>query len=205
MSIENATTDAEYEDLVASLAPMRRQWPVGSSAIAPRIQQWIRSTDADADTDIDTDVTITMVSLAVDREFRERAAGGQDKEMFLRLIEQWRAERAGAVSSMAEIIACPSYLRIIGMGWRVLPLIIEQLEREGDEPDHWCAALEAVTGEDPVPEDAYGDTVRIAQAWIAWNETRIAWSFRTSTTRTIESPATGLIATTASPGPRNLM
>lgn len=95
------------------------------------------------------------------------------KEIFLRLVDQWRKERPAASSSIAEIIACPSYLRIIGMGPKVMPLIIEQMEREGDDPDHWCAALEAVTGEDPVPEEAQGDNVGIAQAWIAWHKTRV--------------------------------
>ena len=54
------------------------------------------------------------------------------------------------------------------MGRSAAPLLIEQLEREGDDPDHWCVALEAVTGENPVPEIASGDLVRITQAWIAW-------------------------------------
>jgi len=57
------------------------------------------------------------------------------------------------------------------MRQRAVPLIIEQLEREGDDPDHWGAALEAVTGENPVPEVAAGDLVRMAQAWIAWHKT----------------------------------
>ena len=64
------------------------------------------------------------------------------------------------------------------MGRGVLPLIIQQLESEGNEPDHWCAALEAVTGEDPVPEDAQGDSVSIAKAWIAWdNKNKIFYGF----------------------------
>ena len=199
MSMENATADTDYEDWVATLDLVRRHWTSGSTVCALNLKRWIRSAEIDADSDV------TMLTLAVDFEFRQYPARDQEKSMFLQLVEQWRAERAEAMSSMAEIIACPSYLRIIGMGWRALPLIIEQLESEGDEPDHWCAALEAVTGEDPVPEDAHGDTVRIAQAWIAWNKARIAWSFPTSTTQTIESPATGLVGTTALLGPQNLM
>ena len=96
------------------------------------------------------------------------------KGMFLHLAEQWRLERPATSSSMAEKIACLSYLRIIAMGVSALPLIIEQLERERDDPDHWGPALEAITGENPVPEDARGDTVRTAQAWMAWSKTRAA-------------------------------
>ena len=88
---------------------------------------------------------------------------------FARLIERWHAER-GITSSMSEMIACPSYLKIVGMGEKALPLILGQLEHEGDDPDHWFAALEAITGEDPVPEDAYGDTKKMAAAWLSWAE-----------------------------------
>ena len=86
------------------------------------------------------------------------------------LVQQWHEERPPFSSSIADMIACPSYLRIIAMGRAVAPLILEQLKQEGDDPDHWHAALEAITGENPVPEDAQGDTVRTAEAWIAWGE-----------------------------------
>lgn len=102
--------------------------------------------------------------------------------VFQQLVEKWYEERKNALSSMAEMIACPSYLRIIGLGPNVLPLIIEQLRREGDKPDHWCAALEAVTGENPVPEDSYGNTRKIANHWIAWHTDRTQQSF-------LDSPA----------------
>ena len=190
MSIPNAATDEEYEDLIAALTPIRYQPNAGSSATVAGIRRWTRLAEADT----------TKVAFTGDLGIRQRPVGEHALDMFRRLVEQWHTERIGAASSMAEIIACPSYLRIIGMGLRALPLIIEQLAREGNEPDHWCAALEAITGEDPVPEDAHGDTVRIAQAWIAWNKARVAWSFPTSTTPTIESPAIRLAATTASPG-----
>ncbi len=98
--------------------------------------------------------------------------------LFQRLVDQWHEERKGAFSSMAEMIACPSYLRIIGLGANVLPLIIGQLKREGDNPDHWCAALEAITGEDPVPEHAHGNTVLIARQWISWHTDRTHQSFQ---------------------------
>ena len=61
------------------------------------------------------------------------------------------------------------------MGEKAVSLILAQLVREGDDPDHWYAALEAITGEDPVPENAYGDTVKIAAAWITWAEGKNGW------------------------------
>ena len=115
------------------------------------------------------------------------------------LVKHWHEQRIEISSSISEIIACPAYLRIIAMGRRGLPLIIEQLKSEGDDPDHWCAALEAITGEDPVPEDAHGDTVRIAQAWIEWSKT--SWISRAlDEGRTIGSRALGPLSTTALPG-----
>jgi hypothetical protein len=70
---------------------------------------------------------------------------------------------------------CPSYQRIIGMGGRVVPLILREMENEGDDPDHWFWALEMITGADPVPVEAYGDTVQMAQAWHSWAEGRYVW------------------------------
>lgn len=197
MTTPHAATDREYEDWAGyfAFALARHQPTEGSSAPVARGQRWAFPPADDT----------TVAVFIDDFDFHQNIIGDQDGEMFLQLVEQWRAERLGATSSMAEIVACPSHLRIIGMGWRAVPLIIEQLEIEGDEPDHWCAALEAITGEDPVPKDAHGDTVRIAQAWIEWNKVRSAWFFPTSTTRTIESPARGLAATTASLGLPNLM
>lgn len=184
MTMATATTD-RFEELVPAASPVWYQTIVGSSG-AEAFQRWRNPVPTDT----------TSGSFAVDLGIRQLSICDQDRELFLRLVEQWHVERVGAASSMAEMIACPSYLRIIGMGLRALPLIMEHLEREGDEPDHWCAALEAITGENPVREDAHGDTVRIADAWIEWNQARVAWSFPASTTRTIESPATRVFATT---------
>jgi hypothetical protein len=61
----------------------------------------------------------------------------------------------------------PAYQRIIGMGPRVVPLILRELRRK---PDHWFWALTAITGQDPIrPEDA-GDILRMTQAWLDFGE-----------------------------------
>ena len=119
---------------------------------------------------------VELVSATDDRQPPSRQPWLE--EYFHLLVRQWHEQRNEASSSISEVIACPAYLRIIAMGSRVLPLIIEQLKSEGDEPDHWCAALEAITGDNPVPENAHGDTLRIARAWIDWSET--SWLFRVS-------------------------
>ena len=97
-----------------------------------------------------------------------------DEGKFVSLRDKWHEER-GATSSVSEMISCRSYLSIIGMGKRAIPLILKQIEREGEDPDHWFAALSAITEEDPVPEDAYGDTVKMAEAWLSWAKERHDW------------------------------
>lgn len=57
------------------------------------------------------------------------------------------------------------YQRIIGMGWPVVPLILEELQRE---PDQWFWALESITEENPVPPEASGQVRLMVQAWIEW-------------------------------------
>jgi hypothetical protein len=57
------------------------------------------------------------------------------------------------------------YQRIIGMGMPVVPLILEELERE---PDQWFWALEAITEENPVPTEANGVVRLMAKAWVDW-------------------------------------
>lgn len=104
----------------------------------------------------------------------ERSPSAEDADKFTRLAEQWHKER-GVTSSLSEMFACPSYQQIIGMGEKALPLIFARLRREGDDPDHWFAALGAITGQNPVPEDAYGDTLKMAGAWLSWAEERNVW------------------------------
>jgi hypothetical protein len=98
----------------------------------------------------------------------------QDEILFNLLVQQWHQER-GISSSIADMVLCPSYQRIIAMGQDAMSLILRQLQREGDDPDHWFWALEMITGQDPVPAEAYGDNVAIAQAWLSWARGRYAW------------------------------
>jgi hypothetical protein len=85
------------------------------------------------------------------------------RERFRRLASEWK-EQSRYLSNTAQMAMLKPYQRIIGMGWPVVPLILEELRRE---PDQWFWALEAITGEDPVPPEAAGTVRRMAQAWIA--------------------------------------
>lgn len=53
------------------------------------------------------------------------------------------------------------------MGMPVVPLILEDLRHQ---PYHWFWALNAITGEQPVPQSAHGRVREMADAWINWGE-----------------------------------
>ena len=84
-------------------------------------------------------------------------------ELFHRLATEWRMSREpGDIHQMAMHMA---YQRIIGLGISVVPSVLQELK---GKPDHWFWALNAITGEDPVPQDAQGDLRRMAEAWLEW-------------------------------------
>jgi hypothetical protein len=96
-----------------------------------------------------------------------------DAAKFQRLIRQWHHER-GITSSIVEMAMCPSYQQIIGMGPVAVPLILRQMESEGDDPDMWFWALTAITNADPIPDEIRGDYVEMAKAWLEWADRHLA-------------------------------
>jgi hypothetical protein len=86
---------------------------------------------------------------------------------FTEHAERWKDE-TGHLSSLTKAFAHPSYLRIIGLShysseYKLESLLLHELK---DEPDHWFAALSAITGEDPVlPEDDFDQAVK---KWLKW-------------------------------------
>ena len=99
---------------------------------------------------------------------RSRNEGQSDlAKSFRKQVERWKDE-TGHLSSITKTLAHPSYLRIIGLARNSADHEIERLllhELESD-PDHWFAALSAVTGEDPVkPEHDFDEAI---SAWLEW-------------------------------------
>jgi hypothetical protein len=88
---------------------------------------------------------------------------------FQSLVKDWRDQR-GVSSSITQMSLLSPYQGIIGMGDDAVPLIASQLKLEGDDPDHWFWALEAITGANPVKQEDRGDTVKMARSWIDWIE-----------------------------------
>src|ERR1700757_536977 len=85
---------------------------------------------------------------------------------FERLAAEWK-EKSRFLSNSAQMAMLQPYQRIIGMGMPVVPLILEELQRE---PDQWFWALEAITEANPVPAEATGKVRSMAQAWLDWGK-----------------------------------
>jgi hypothetical protein len=90
----------------------------------------------------------------------------ETRARFRRLAEEWK-EQSRFLSNTAQMAMLQPYQRIIGMGWDAVPLILEELQHE---PRQWFWALEAITEEDPVPQDTAGQVRLMAQAWIDWGK-----------------------------------
>jgi hypothetical protein len=96
------------------------------------------------------------------------SASVDPRERFRRLASEWK-EQSRYLSNTAQMAMLKPYQRIIGMGWPVVPLILEELRRE---PDLWFWALEAITEENPVPPEAAGQIRLMTEAWLEWGKQR---------------------------------
>jgi hypothetical protein len=100
--------------------------------------------------------------------------GMPDEARFGYLVEQWRQQSA-LMSSTTEMVMCPAYQSIMAMGEVAVPLILRQLESEGDQPDNWFWALRHIIGANPVPDAWRGNRRAMADAWLAWARYRYVW------------------------------
>lgn len=83
---------------------------------------------------------------------------------FHALASQWKTD-AALLSSTTAMAAHPAYRAIIDLGPPVMPLLLQDLERESA---HWFEALKAIAGEDPVPAEDWGNIPKMTGAWLAW-------------------------------------
>jgi len=70
-------------------------------------------------------------------------------------------------SLTSEIILNPIYRQIIGMGKKIIPLIMNRLD---NSPSIWVQALMDLTGHNPVPIEEYGKVDKILNHWRKWIE-----------------------------------
>ncbi len=69
------------------------------------------------------------------------------------------------MSSIAYMVEHPSYLEIVAMGEKAVPLLLRELEKS---PNYWFPALTAITGENPIPKEARGRLIEMTEAWLEW-------------------------------------
>jgi hypothetical protein len=87
---------------------------------------------------------------------------------FRELADEWQADVAPLSSTTARV-QHPAYRQIVELGPAVVPLLLRELERR---PNHWFAALRALTGADPVAPADRGRLGVMAEAWIKWGRER---------------------------------
>jgi hypothetical protein len=86
------------------------------------------------------------------------------KVAFQQLAERWKASR-GPATTVGMMTQHPAYKEIIRLGERAIPWLLEELNHD---PDHWFAALRAITGANPVHPEDRGDLDKMAESWIEW-------------------------------------
>ena len=88
---------------------------------------------------------------------------GKDKKLFNDLLNSWE-EETGVISSTTVIINNQYYQKIIQMGKKAIPFIIEEL-KENRNPD-LMYALRVITGENPVPPESRGKVKEMISKWL---------------------------------------
>ena len=86
--------------------------------------------------------------------------------LFAKLVSRWRENTAG-LSVAQRIVTDPDYLRIISLGPPVVPLILEDLRRNGG---FWYPALQAITGFAPERPEERTSRAGMKAAWTRWGE-----------------------------------
>lgn len=87
---------------------------------------------------------------------------------FMDLRQEWENETAH-LSSITALSIHKAYQQIIGMGSVAIPFILRAMN---EEPGYWFWALQAITGDDPVPPKDRGNIRKMTQAWLTWGHTQ---------------------------------
>lgn len=90
------------------------------------------------------------------------------KSQFNALARKWK-EDCALTSSTTAMISHPAYQAIIELGQPIVPFLLQELAKE---PVHWFEALAAITGEDPVSPQDWGNISAMTSAWLTWGRSR---------------------------------
>ncbi|HEY4329696.1 MAG TPA: hypothetical protein VGN88_08160 [Phycisphaerae bacterium] len=88
------------------------------------------------------------------------------EKRFKGLLEQW-TEETRFESNYSRLMMHPAYRKILGLGPQVVPLILRNLTG-GSGP--WIAALEDITGENPILPGHETDSKLMIQDWLEWGK-----------------------------------
>lgn len=90
------------------------------------------------------------------------------EDQFNKLAFQWRKE-TGGYSTTPQITRNGRYVDIIGMGMKVVPLILKDLQKE---PDYWFVALSHIVKPDvdPIAKEHFGDLEKMTEDWLKWGK-----------------------------------
>ena len=99
------------------------------------------------------------------------ASGGtahidNDEIAFKALVKQWHDE-TGLYSSITKKLKHPAYQKIISMGDKAIPWILQELR---DRPSYWFLALSEITKQQPLPPEKLADFGATREAWLAWGQ-----------------------------------
>jgi len=100
------------------------------------------------------------------QQFQRTTIDAELEREFRNLVEQWCHDNL-VTSSITQLVMHPAYLRIIGMGRDVIPLLLRELQQN---PNHWFYALNAITGENPVKPEDVGNIRKMSEAWLQWGK-----------------------------------
>jgi hypothetical protein len=88
--------------------------------------------------------------------------------IFTQLCTLWKEETSFS-SSLTEICSNMNYLKIIGIGFPAIPLILDDLAKTFAP---WFIALEAISRENPVPPEIEGNFEEMAKLWLLWGQSK---------------------------------
>ncbi|MGS1060508.1 hypothetical protein [Burkholderia glumae] len=84
--------------------------------------------------------------------------------VFGELKDAWLLE-TGLLSSLTDIVLNENYQKIIGLGPKAVPWILDDL---GETMAPWFWALRMITRVDPVDHKDRGDVERMVKSWLNW-------------------------------------
>jgi hypothetical protein len=161
---EQASGKAEFTDDVSR--GRGASWD-GSGPYATKLSGGARTIVAHGATPEESERRATRLWQVRDQQLVDAAQHGTDEGLrvaFEELVASWSSATAH-LSSPSKLMEHPSYRQIIGLGASVLPFLLRDLAESGR---FWFPALNAITGENPVPEDAACDIERMVEAWLGW-------------------------------------